>query len=61
MNNKNQQERLRSLSLQLTQALTDGDEELAESLQDEIYDLEEEINDDDSELYKNRHAKQGWA
>ena len=61
MSSKNLQEQLSSLSRQLTEAMNAGDEELAADLQDQIWELEDEINDDANELYKNRHTKHGWA
>lgn len=55
---RNLQEQIRSLSQQLTQAQQDGNTELADDLQDEIWELEEQLNEETERLYDEQHNKQ---
>ena len=55
--NKNLLEQLKDLTQRLVEAEHDGDEELIESLEDEIFELEFEIEEESLDDYSDNHYK----
>ena len=52
-------QRLRDASVALQQARDDGDQEAIEALEDEIFELEEELAFEEDDEYQDRHDH-GW-
>ncbi len=55
---KNLQDQLVVLARKLVEAQHDGNDEVIDQIQDEIWSIEEELNEQAEALYTNQHNKQ---